>query len=503
MSDHGAVGGTAAGPTPEDALLSIHAIANGVEDQAGRAGFARLSLEDALERLSRDDADTISVAARRSALAELARGNNGSLPDTDRLWDAYERYAARLRNGDDGRPNAQTVVEEELGGIGVAEMSAVEPVSVEGKQAVWIFAELMTPAGMDVLTEWLTPDNWPVWGGVMFKRMDPVGKRTVIEAPSSSGEQWHGTYMEVVSLGGHLLHTVLGCDFKRTTDWVGMTYDLDHSVGDVIDVDRGFLLAVDLGDTRLVKALKVVGFTDPVDNVLATMVRPAWAGWMREGIRNEMQKARAQSVGAVPGGAIGDDTASPGAGTTDGFSLGFVDAWVAGVSDATKFYTSYAVDIANRVSGGEYDLAKDVGPDTTRLFLRLARDWATAFKAGSAMLDNYADAQVPATREHEDAVAVATLPTREYATVLMPRPANSAAVTIDDLVHVDPSASTLPAAQLRVSPARIGPGADLAEVRVEADTTDFAPGMYWGRARAGGASAPVVFYVSHARPAEQ
>ena len=49
------------------------------------------------------------------------------------------------------------------------------PVDVEGKQAVWIFTEFETDESLKTLRDWLIPDNWPDWGGEMFKEMRPIG----------------------------------------------------------------------------------------------------------------------------------------------------------------------------------------------------------------------------------------------------------------------------------------------------------------------------------------
>ena len=40
-----------------------------------------------------------------------------------------------------------------------------------------------------------------------------------------------------------------------------MTYDLDLSLDNEIDVDRGFLLVTDIGTVRRVQVLKIVSFT--------------------------------------------------------------------------------------------------------------------------------------------------------------------------------------------------------------------------------------------------
>ena len=58
-------------------------------------------------------------------------------------------------------------------------------VIVEGKPAVWIFTEFETEESPADLSEWLKPENWPTWGGSMFKEMRPTGR--VVDVPSHSG----------------------------------------------------------------------------------------------------------------------------------------------------------------------------------------------------------------------------------------------------------------------------------------------------------------------------
>ncbi|MGH9298429.1 MAG: hypothetical protein ACRDZT_00760, partial [Acidimicrobiales bacterium] len=144
-------------------------------------------------------------------------------------------------------------------------------VIVQGKQAVWIFTEFQTDQSLDDLADWLKPDNWPSWGGAMFKEMTPVGP--VTEVPSETGRiHTSADYLEVVTLAGQELQTMLNCEFKSAPTWAGMSYDLDRSLGDVLQVDRGYLVVIDAAGKRLVKALKVVGFTDTRLNSFATAV---------------------------------------------------------------------------------------------------------------------------------------------------------------------------------------------------------------------------------------
>src|SRR5580692_1652093 len=125
------------------------------------------------------------------------------------------------------------------------------PVDVEGNQAVWIFTEFETQQSLDNLREWLIPDHWPDWGGSMFKEMRPIGP-VDLRPTRSSAQQTHSDYLEVVEIGGHRLETELRCEIKSTKNWSAMSYDLDRSIGEQLNVDRGYLMAADVGATRLV-----------------------------------------------------------------------------------------------------------------------------------------------------------------------------------------------------------------------------------------------------------
>ncbi len=63
-----------------------------------------------------------------------------------------------------------------------------------------------------------------------------------------------------------------------------MTYDLDRSIGDMLQVDRGYLMAADVCGRRHVKALKVVGFTNTLLNTVATEVCPEWSEWVQRAV---------------------------------------------------------------------------------------------------------------------------------------------------------------------------------------------------------------------------
>ncbi|MGZ4736566.1 MAG: hypothetical protein ACXVKA_13415 [Acidimicrobiia bacterium] len=372
-------------------------------------------------------------------------------------------------------------------------------VVVDGHQAVWIYSEFETDRSLKDLVAWLTPDNWPSWGGEMFKEMRPVTARTDI--PTPGGRQWHASYLEVVSLAGIELNTVLRCDFKQTKTWAAMTYDLDHSIGDLLQVDRGYLVAIDVGDRRLVKALKVVGFTDTLLNVQASEVCPEWGTWIRDATADAPRIATEASLGPVPPGGIGDEGELADEPESDGataFTEGYGEVWADAVSDMAHWYAEYATDVGRRTWSGKYGRT-DAAHDGTRLFLRLARDWSRAWQASTDYVSNLAEADVEPTA----GAPVSNGRTVEFTTLVVPVPAEPGPVVVSELVRVSDEPARIPATALKVTPPTIGPDADPPSVRVTVNTTDLPCGLYEGSVLAGGGAkpskAPALLYVGKAR----
>ena len=393
-------------------------------------------------------------------------------------------------------------------GTGQDSVCSATNVDVEGKQAAWVFSEFQSARSVEQLSSWLEPKDWPKWGRQMFKSVQPLGKRT--EVPTADGEQWHGKFLEVVSIGGQELQTVLHYDIKKTAKWAALSYDLDHSVGDVLRVDRGFLAAVDLGtNKRLVKALKIVGFTDTVDDALATAVCPVWTEWILNATETAAKDADASPVGATHG-AIGDGAPDDsGAGqAAAGFAQGYAQQWADCVTNMAHFYGDYATDVGNRMWSGDYG-TKDATEDSSRLFLRLARDWSRVWRASSVVAEGLADADVPPTGGVPSGGAWKRA--IEYTTILVPSPQKASTVSVSDLRRIGTSKAEIKAKALKVEPEMIpGRGAKkgspaLVGVRVSTDSTPAAPGLYEGdltvRAHGGEESrSPVLFHVSKSRP---
>ncbi len=384
------------------------------------------------------------------------------------------------------------------------DMCITADVIVEGKPAVWIFTEFETEESLADLSEWLKPENWPTWGGSMFKEMRPTGR--VVDVPSLPGEvQSHAKYLEVVQLGGRELNTVLHCDIKSTQKWAAMSYDLDHSVGDMLQVDRGYLMALDVAGRRQVKALKIVGFTDTLLNALATTVCPEWGRWVRHATSVAATLAAGGSVDPRPG-SVGDADPSlsdPDPAGAAAFTGGFAEQWVSTVTDMAQFYGEYASDVGTRLWSGKYGQT-DAAHDSSRLFLRLARDWSRAWQAGMDATANWADAEVEPTAGGDASVATDRR-TVGHTSLLVPPQTTPSAVAITDLRRVGVRASTIKASDITVTPSTVEAGDSPEHVTVQVDTTTVPCGLYEGELIIGTSGmdrVPALFYVSKARPDE-
>ena len=358
-------------------------------------------------------------------------------------------------------------------------------VTVDGKRAAWLFAEFETSKSLSQLTQWLTPEDWPHWGGAIFKDMKPVSVRK----DGRSGHEWQAKYLEVVDLTGQELNTVLLCDFGQTDQWAAMTYDLDHSVDNMLQVDRGFLLAVEApNNRRQVKALKVVGFTDPLETFLVDAVGEKWTDWIRQAIDLAAEAGdRGPSIGhhGSAGARVTLNNASD-------YYQDWSDQWTECVSDMAEFYSGYATDVGSRLWSGQYNQG-DAGQDSGRLFLRLARDWSRLCRAGSQMAADFADADVPPTG--------GAGPTTEYTDVLVSAPARPAQVSVGNLVKVGLEDTTLKPAHIDVGPDTVGTAPDPATIRLEVDPRRGSCGLYAGELTVHPSGThPAFVYISKAWP---
>jgi hypothetical protein len=376
---------------------------------------------------------------------------------------------------------------------------AALPVDVEGKQAVWIFTEFETDESLKKLRDWLIPENWPKWGGEMFKEMRPIDSVDV-RPSKSNAEQTHSRYLEVVEIGGRRLETELRCEIKSTQTWAAVSYDLDRSIGDVLQVDRGYLMAADVGGARHVKALKVVGFTDTLLNALATAVCPEWSTWVQRAASVPV-RATGGSVKPAPG-SVGDSdpTVSSSTEGAAAFTGGVAEQWISNVNDCVGFYAPFTVDVTERAWSGKYSRV-DAANDTTRLFQRLARDWARAWQTGMDSMSSWAEATVRPTAGADPGDSAQTT---EHTTLVVKARSDKARVSISDLTRVGRTQATIKASGITITPAVI-PSAGNAYVTIQAETSKVPCGLYEGAlvAGAGGKQAPALFYVSHAQPAKE
>jgi len=372
-------------------------------------------------------------------------------------------------------------------------------VDVEGDQAVWIFTEFETGESLKNLRDWLIPDNWPEWGGEMFKEMRPIGSVDLRPTPDEA-QQTHSKYLEVVEIGGHRLETELRCEFKSAQTWAAMSFDLDRSIGDMLQVDRGYLMAADVGGRRHVKALKVVGFTDTLLNTVATQVCPEWSIWVQRAAKVAEVQAAGGSVDPTPG-SVGDSdpSVSQSAEGVSGFTGGVAQQWISTVTDMVDFYAPFTADVTERLWSGRYGQV-DAANDTTRLFQRLARDWSRAWQAGMDSVSNWAEVTVRPTAGADPGRSARTT---EHTTLMVRARSDKARVSISDLTRIGRRQATIKASEVTITPPVIEE-AGRAYVTIQAETSNALCGLYEGAlvAGAGGKQAPALFYVSHAQPAE-
>jgi hypothetical protein len=377
---------------------------------------------------------------------------------------------------------------------------AAVPVDVEGKQAVWIFTEFETSESLKTLRDWLIPDHWPDWGGEMFKEMKPIGSLD-LRPTRGSAQQTHSNYLEVVEIGGHRLETELRCEIKSSEKWAAVAFDLDRSIGDMLQVDRGYLMVADAGGRRHVKALKVVGFTNTLLNTVATQVCPEWSVWVQ----------RATQVGAVQAAGGSTDPKPRSVGDSDprvswsregasAFAGGVAEQWINTASDMMDFYAPFTVDVGERFWSGKYDRV-DAASDASRLFQRLARDWSVAWQQGMEYIANWAEVTVRPTAGADPGRSARIT---EHTTLMVKARSDKARVSISDLQRVGRVAATIPSSEITITPPVIDE-AGRAYVTIQTDTTNVPCGLYEGVlvAGTGGKQAPALFYVSHAQLADQ
>lgn len=503
------------------ALLSLHALSGafGDLDPTIFPGFTPASPGTAMQALAAAPEREIPVSARLAVLFNLARAG---LPHYESYEGEYRLLAdsvAQSRGLDvdqlltdlkesargipfSGTSSGQALPHHETAFIG-ENVCTVRNVKVGGLRATWVFSEFETDAPFDRVRDWVDPRNWPERGPLLFKRMEIVGSAGPInihppgDVRPLGDEHWHGVFHEEVQLVRRV-NTLLHCDYWRDgTRAAGMTYELNLSLDDEIDVDRGFLLVNDAGPVRRVKALKMVGFTDDVWDDVAAMVCPFWTDWVRSAVEGGSTSTPQPPTHTPPGGA------GPRRPLGDSF-----DAWAKFFGDSARAYIDLFDDVTSRISSSGYSTA-DLLADGTRGWSQLARDWARAWTNGLEMLDEVGEQGLdagfmpPGTANEPArgaATAMATGAPTETEGMIVPATGIGAddRLASSDLVSIEAGGTTIASANIVATVHPLQDGTYGALVR--STDTSVPPGLYVGNLKRadGQILAPVQLYVSRA-----
>jgi hypothetical protein len=504
------------------ALLKLHALAGalGGVDPSIIPGFLSLSPGSALQTLAEASEQEVSISARLAVVYDLARAG---LPQYESYEAEYRLLAASVaeargldvdqllsdvKESARGVPFRETrsgraLPHHESAFIG-EDVCTVTKVKVGGLNATWIFSEFETDAPFDRVADWVDPRSWPRRGPLLFKRMDIVGAGRPIDIKPPGGsrplgdEHWHGVFHEEVQLVKRL-NTLLHCDYWRDGGRAaGMTYELDLSLDDEIDVDRGFLLVNNIGGVRRVKALKMVGFTADIWDQVAPLVRPFWTDWVRRAV-----EGGGYGVPKPPPHTPPDGTSSHPSPLGDN-----IDAWAKFFGASARTYVDLFEDVTSRISSSRYSTA-DLLADGTRCWSQLAKDWARAWTNGLETLDEVSregfDAGfTPPDTAREPARGVATA-----LTTVAPTHTEGTVVRVDgisltdqlvssDLVSIEAGGATIASNNIVVTVQTLED--NTLGVRVRSTDTSLPPGLYVGHLRRpdGQTLAPVQLYLSRA-----
>jgi hypothetical protein len=471
---------------PHQDLIRLHALSGkmGNVDPGFPPGVKPPSTGESLLALAGADEAEVPLSARVHVLYNLL-GAAGDPPDWATARDAYRSLAGSVatRRGADTDALLAGIQAAARSGAALAsvdlglahhdvafigeQLCRVEKVTVDGRKAVWIYSEFETDAQLDTIaTNWVDPRRWPKIGPLLFKKMDLIGGDP-LPIGTLGEDHWHGAFLEEVQLG-KTLRTILHCDYWRGARAAGMTYDLDFSTDGEIDVDRGFLSVTDLGDTRLVKALKIVGFTTDIWDYVATTVCPFWTDWVRSAVEG------GKSSRPTPHGP--ESTGRPGAASGD---------WVDFVTGSAQWYLDLFSDVSGRSLSGSYS-AGDWTEDAVRYWSRLAGDWAKAWSIG---LDTLRDSSAAVGRPTGPAHGRA-------AEVRISAMAPGETARCSDLTSIEDPATTIPARRVDVAVIRSAAGGSA--VRVVCRDSAVPTGLYVGSLLDGNGAvvAPVQLYVS-------
>lgn len=370
------------------ALVSLHGMAgalNGVRPE-DVPGLRPASPSSTLLNVAGAPLDEIPVAARVGVLFNLAKAGFPHFADHEQEYRTLLASVADARGlsvdqmlsdlkeaaaGDTPfhrTASGQSMPHHETAFIG-EDVCTTRTVSVGTLTATWVFSEFETDAPFENVVGWIDPRSWPQRGPMMFKQMDVVGAMAPTPIGSLGSDHWHGVFHEEVQLVRRL-NTLLHCDYWRDGDRAaGMTYDLDVSLDSQIDVDRGFLLVVDDGAVRRVKALKIVGFTTDLWDDVARMVCPIWTDFVRaavEGGTSSTPSTPTSGPADVPAGASAGD---------------WLSDWLEFFSDSSRPYLDMFTGVTSRASSGAYQ-ASDWFDDARQYWAQLAKDWSQAWSYG-------------------------------------------------------------------------------------------------------------------------
>ena len=366
------------------ALLGLHALSNrfddiDLSDLNQLTGFRKTTPAQALELVAQAPVDEIPESARLGVLFDLAGAHN---PQYESAEQEYRQLASTVA-GPHGLDTDQLLTDIKAAADGVAfqsttsgrtlphqvtafigqDVCTTRPVSVGGLKGTWVFSEFETDAPFKGVVEWLDPRNWSTWGPTFFKRMDVVASDGPVAIGTPADDHWHGVFHEEVQLLWRL-NTLLHCDFwTDREEAAGMTYELELSLDNQIGVDRGFLLVNDLGSVRRVKALKIVGFTNPLWDDVAMLVKPFWTDWMRAAVRDGSHTVP-KAPTHVPAGATNIPSGDTGGGALFG-------KWVEFFGDSARIYASLFDDVTSRLTSGSAYNPADCIADESKYVQRL------------------------------------------------------------------------------------------------------------------------------------
>lgn len=526
------------------ALVGLHALA-GTYGGKEPSGVSRIGTADAgtnLRTLAAAPLDLVPASARIGVLYRLAKAG---YPQADQFERDYEALAATVSESRGGMSPVELLDDLRTASAGAGlsasrtvassphhevafldqDVCSIRRVTVDGRDAVWIFSEFETDAPFESVAQWVDPRNWPDRSPLLFRRMEIVGadQPVAIAEGAAAGdlEHWHSVFHEEVQLVQDV-NTLLHCDFRRDgSRSAGMTYELTFSPDDEINVDRGFLLVTEVDGARHVKALKIVGFVDRGWNDVAELVCPIWTDFIRQAVR-----------GGQHSGSLPPSHTPPGGSATPSLTEG-LEPWIQFFGTSAMRYLQLFDDVTSRVSRGGYSTG-DLVQDGRRYWSQLAKDWARAWTSGTGAINTIAeqglDAGVPpptptaggtstsgATQAGGARFAAAgpqpaaaagggTQPgaagtEREEAegtTIAVSGLTEGEALSVSPLVSIEAGAATIPAVEVTVDRVALPNGST--GVHVQTRNRTVPPGLYVGELTnaAGQRLAAVQLYLSRA-----